>query len=159
MASRRSCALELRSIMKAIFFVYVALSGYNAGVLWAMQLMHYPLYALVGDAEFARYITANNRSAIVAAVVPSVLSIITAALLCWRRPAAVPFFAALVALMLALGVLVSSLIWQAGIHVALARDGKSLALIARLVATNWVRTLLDTLQLGTALWMLSRIIP
>jgi hypothetical protein len=145
--------------MKAIFFGYVALSGYNAGVLWAMQLMHYPLYALIGEAEFVRYIAANNRSAIAAAIVPSVLSIIFAAGLCWRRPAGVPFAAAVLALVLALGVLASSLIWQAGIHTALARDGKSLASIARLVATNWVRTVTDTLQLGTALWMLSRIIP
>ena len=145
--------------MKAIFLGYVALSGYNAGVLWAMQLMHYPLYSLIGEAEFERYIVANNRAAIAAAIVPAVASIIGAALLCWRRPAAVPLAAAALALVLALGVLASSLLWQAGIHAELARHGKSLALIERLVATNWVRTVLDTLQLGTAVWMLSRIFP
>jgi hypothetical protein len=145
--------------MKSIYFIYIALSGYNAGVLWAMQLMHYPLYALIGAPEFSRYIAANNRSAVAVAIVPAVLSILCSALLLIWRPPAVPRGAALLALALALGVLVSSLIWQAGIHAELARAGKSAELIARLVATNWIRTALDSAQLGVALWTLSRVIP
>jgi hypothetical protein len=139
-----------------IFLGYLATSGYNAGVLWAMQLMHYPLYTLVGEGDFVRYISANNQRAVPTAIIPAVLNIIFSGLLLWRRPGAVPQAGAVVALALSLGVLAASLAWQAGIHTKLAHDGKSPRLIRQLVSTNWVRTALDTLQLLLALWMVAK---
>jgi hypothetical protein len=131
----------------------VALAGYNAGSMWTLQLMHYPLYASIGAGEFRAYIEANNRSAVLPAIVPAlaffVASIVTAAVT--RREARV---AAIVQVVASVGVIASTARWQGRLHAALARDGYSAERIAELVSTNWIRTALLTVSLVAALYLL-----
>jgi hypothetical protein len=131
----------------------VGLAGYNAGSMWTLQLMHYPLYASIGAGELRAYIEANNRSAVLPAIVPAlaflVVSILTAALT--RREARAAAVAQLVA---SVAVVVSTARWQGRLHAALARDGYSGERIAELVSTNWIRTALFTASLVAALYLL-----
>jgi hypothetical protein len=131
----------------------VALAGYNAGSMWTLQLMHYPLYASIGAGEFRAYIEANNQRAVLPAVVPAlaflVASIVTAAVT--QREAR---STAIVQVVASAGVVASTVRWQGRLHAALAREGYSGDRIAELVSTNWIRTALFTVSLAAALYLL-----
>jgi hypothetical protein len=127
----------------------LTLAAYCTGSMWTMQLMHYPLYANIGRAEFVNYIAGNNRRAVMPTIIPGVaiviVSIATAITTSYAGAAAI------VGAVASVGVAASSAKWQARIHLNLRRDGYSSEQIAQLVATNWIRTILYTVALVAAI--------
>lgn len=117
----------------------LAATGMMIGIIWCMQLVHYPLFARVGAAEFPAY-EAAHQTRITALVGPwMALEAATAIALLWLRPPGVsaPLAWAGVALV---GVLwLSTACWQGPLHARLAR-GFDPALLRRLVLGNWLRT-------------------
>lgn len=124
------------------------------GLIWTIQLVHYPLFLDVGAAEFPGYERAHTKRMGTLLVVPAILEIATAAALVFTRPAGVPL-----SLIVAAGGLLV-IIWtatglvHAKIHGALV-TGYDAALITRLVASNWWRTALWTLRGVTVAAMLT----
>jgi hypothetical protein len=109
------------------------------GIIWTVQVVHYPLMALVGEERFVAYEAAHApRMAAVVMLPWSVQGVTTAGLLL-ARPAGVPGpLLAAAAVAAAVPVLVTVLA-SVPAHGRLARgfDG---AVHRRLVATNWLRT-------------------
>lgn len=136
----------------------IASTLFMAGVIWFVQLVHYPLFASVGPSQFARYeIEHAGRTTWIAA--PAMLiEAATSVLLLWVRPDAISMEIA------AAGGLLTGLIWvstfamQVPLHARLS-IGFEPSLHRSLVATNWIRTsawtgrawlaLLMIVQLGT----------
>jgi hypothetical protein len=141
-----------------IVLAYLALSLYDTGMSWALQLMHYPLYHDVGPAEFSRYIQRNNQRAVVPAILPALATLGVSLLMVWRRPVMVPPAVAMVAVLLNIVVLISTAMWQGRLHSQLAQAGKSESAINRLVITNWIRTAAFTIQAIFALWIIDRLL-
>ena len=109
------------------------------GVIWFVQLVHYPLYAAVGEGEFQAYQAQHvRRTGWV--VIPLMLGELGTALAALRYPG--PASAAEVALGLALLGLIwgSTFLLQVPRHERLAR-GRDLESARSLVTTNWLRTL------------------
>lgn len=122
------------------------------GVIWAVQLVHYPLFAGVGSDGFAAY-EAAHQTRITFVVFPAMaLELGTATALLWLRPEAVPPWMAWVGLALVGVVWASTAFVQVPLHTALSAgfDGDA---HARLVASNWIRTVAWTLRAGLVLWM------
>lgn len=122
------------------------------GVIWVMQLVHYPLFSGVGADGFVAYETAH-KVRITWIVFPAMLlELTTAVALLWRRPEVVPPWMVWVGLALVGVVWLSTALVQVPLHTALSSgfDGDA---HARLVATNWVRTVAWTLRAGLVLWM------
>lgn len=140
-----------------LLFAYVGLSFYDAGQMWVLQLMHYPLYRDIGGAEFAAYVAANNRHAVLPAILPSLATLVLSIVLVFRRPPMLSVALVLAGVACNVAVLLSTLVWQGRLHGELARVGKSDVLIDRLVATNWVRTLSFTVQAALAMVMLAQL--
>ena len=122
------------------------------GVIWVVQLVHYPLFAGVGADGFVAY-EAAHKVRITFIVFPAmVLELGTAVALLWLRPGAVPPWMVWVGLGLVGVVWLSTAFVQVPLHTALSAgfDGDA---HARLVATNWIRTAAWTLRAGLVLWM------
>lgn len=122
------------------------------GVIWVVQLVHYPLFAAVGADGFPGY-EAGHKRRITWIVFPAMaLELATSLALLWVRPAAIPpsllwVGAALVALLW-----VSTALVQVPLHTALSErfDPET---HRRLVASNWVRTAAWSVRAGIAVWM------
>jgi hypothetical protein len=139
----------------AVFLANLAATLAMAGVIWAIQLVHYPLFGRVGEAGFAAY-EAEHTSRITLLVGPLMLvELVTATALLWLRPGAMPSWAAAVGLGLVAAVWASTLLVQVPLHAELSR-GFDAAAHRRLVATNWGRTATWTARAALLLWVMAR---
>jgi hypothetical protein len=139
-----SMSRELSARMVVI--VGLAATAVMAGVIWYVQLVHYPLMSGWPHDDFGRW-EAMHRERTGLIVVPVMLvEGATAALLLVRRPAGLPGWLPWVAAALLLGIWASTFLVQVPCHQRLAA-GWDEAVHARLVATNWLRTGLWTARL------------
>jgi len=130
-----------RSSGLSLFVVLLFLAIYNAGCMTALQLQHYGIYPSVGRQNFAAYIRANNRAAILPTIIPALLLLLSSLTLLVRRPGFVRSYEAVVILGLNLVALLSTIVWQRPIQGRMTESGYDDASIRRLIATNWIRTI------------------
>lgn len=123
------------------------------GVIWMVQLVHYPLMRFVSESQFARFETAHRvRISWVVGPLMLVEGVCVLAFL-FAPPAGLPWWlpwagAAAEAVAIGTTVLIS-----APLHERLnARFDP--ALLNRLIATNWIRTVAWTARAGLAIAML-----
>jgi len=136
-----------------LLIAQLLVSGFLSGLIWTIQVVHYPLMARVGVDQFAQYERLHSAS-ITPLVGPAMLAeAAVVGMLLLQRPAAIPGWmpwagAALVALIWAVTFFVS-----VPCHAALAQ-GFDASTHDRLVATNWLRTVAWTGRAALAAWML-----
>ena len=124
---------------RSLLFVQLATTLPLCGLIWTIQIVHYPLFSAVGSDDFSTYHVAHSRS-ISLVVVPLMLVEIAAALAWMRWPPADSGTLAVVGIVLLGAIWLSTFALQVPIHGALS-DGFAPELVDRLVATNWIRTL------------------
>ncbi len=130
---------------------------FMTGSVWTMQVLNYPLLAQIGPTNFKAYESAHNRR-FIAIVGPGVaVTLLTTIALFVARPAAIPLTAPIAEALLLLVIVVSTVCYAAPAHAALARDGFDLAVHAKLLRGNWVRTFAWTLLGLIDLWMLHQL--
>ncbi len=119
----------------------LALAAYMTGVIWVVQVVLYPSFALVGDSEWAAYHAAHSRR-ITPVVAPAMLAhpLVATALLVDR-----PGAAAAVNLAFAAGLLLVTATVFARLHSRLTPAG-----IGRLVRLNALRAVAWTASAGVA---------
>lgn len=136
-------------LASANMLLCLAATLFMTGVIWVIQLVHYPLFAQVGAEGFVSYHAAHSQR-ITWVVLPAMLvEAITALVLVALRPAEVPAWLALVGLALVGIIWGSTFFLQVPFHNQLGvfRDSEARsAAIAGLVATNWVRTVAWSLR-------------
>jgi nitric oxide reductase large subunit len=123
-----------------LFVVFVSLAIYNAGCMTTLQLQHYGIYPLVGKENFAAYMRANNRAAVVPTILPALSLLIVSVALMVYRPGFIRPYEAASALGLNLIALGSTLVWQRRIQGEMAATGHDEAKVRTLITTNWIRT-------------------
>ena len=125
------------------------------GVIWICQLVHYPLFALVGPDSFERYERSHMRR-IGPIVMPlMVAEAVTAGMILFAGVGAVPRGLAWAGFTLVVVLAVSTATLQGPTHARLAREGFDERLVNRLVRTNWIRTVAWTTRGVIALSMLA----
>lgn len=119
------------------------------GLIWVIQVVHYPLFARVGAEGYREYQLAH-QSLISLIVGPAMLveALATGAILVTRRDAPAITAAILLAIIWA-----STAFLQVPLHNALA-NGFDAQAHARLVDTNWIRTIAWTARGILALYFL-----
>ena len=126
--------------MTQLFVIHLLATFFMFGLIWFIQIVHYPLFAAVGKQTFVSYEKAHmSRTSRV--VIPAMLTELgTGLFLLWQRP---EFFPALSAW---LGIILLAVIWlstaalQIPQHNMLAQNFNSQG-HANLVASNWLRTI------------------
>lgn len=133
-----------------VLITHVAATWAMTGLIWFVQVVHYPLFAAVGPAGFAAYHAAHSR---LTTLVVGPLMLVEAACAVWialERPSAAAW----------LGIVLLAVVWGATFFVSVPRHnllatGFDAAVIDSLVATNWIRTIAWTARAGVAAWFLA----
>lgn len=132
----------------------VAAAWFLAGLIWMVQVVHYPLFARVGTEGFAGYESAHARL-ITPIVGPAMLvELLSSLALLVARPRGMPAWAAWAGVALVGIAWLSTAFVQVPLHGTLARGFDEDA-HARLVATNWVRTIAWSGHAALMAWSLA----
>jgi peroxiredoxin Q/BCP len=139
-------------IIRLVFLTHLGSSLYMVGLIWFVQIVHYPLFASVGSLEFPQF-ERRHRAMITWVVAPPMLiEGVTAVLLIWLRPEKIADWSLWTGLAL-LGVCwLSTALVQVPCHISLSKVF-NLVVYRRLIATNWLRTAAWSLRGGLVLWM------
>ena len=134
------------------FLVHLVTTLTVAGIMWFIQVVHYPLLRYVGQASFVTYEKAHTRLAIGLVVSLMVIESATGVLLLRWRPAGVTGGQVAIGLVL-LGIIwVSTMLLQVPQHHRLA-SGFSEKAHRILVESNWIRTACYTARAFLLSWM------
>ncbi|MDX2029210.1 MAG: hypothetical protein SF339_00975 [Blastocatellia bacterium] len=140
---------------RLLLLANVAATLYLVGLIWQVQIVHYPLFAQVGDAGFATYARLHSNLITLVVGPPMLLEAATTALLLAHRPANIPFSAALLGAVLLAAIWLSTMFLQAPQHNRLAA-GFDVEAHRFLVFSNWIRTLAWSARGALALWMTAK---
>ena len=128
-----------------LLFAHLGATFYMVGVIWFVQLVHYPLFAEVPDDRFGDYQEKNVRRTTFV-VFPGMFVEIVCALLLALDPATEQHFGLnLIAFGLLLGIWASTALLQVPAHTVLG-SGFDPEAHTRLVRTNWIRTVLWSIR-------------
>ena len=143
----------LDNISQWLFLVQFSSTMFMVGVIWFVQIVHYPLLSRVGNKQFESYENSHVRLTTLVVFPPMILELITAVLLLsYPLPNLSPFT-------LWLGMILLIVIWistfaiQVPIHKKLSTGFDSSAQF-RLVLSNWIRTIAWTLSGALVIGML-----
>ncbi len=136
-----------------ILLVNLFCTMYMTGVIWLVQIVHYPLFREVGRDSFILYhgLHKNLISPVVGP--PMLVEGVTAAMLLSMRPVGMPTWAAWTGLGLVLVQLLVTGFVSIPYHNQLA-GGFDPDAYTHLVQTNWLRTIAWTARSGLMLWVL-----
>ncbi|MEM9293046.1 MAG: hypothetical protein AAGD01_15300 [Acidobacteriota bacterium] len=139
------------TLANATFVLHLGSTLFLVGLIWTIQVVHYPLFGSVGAAGFAEYerLHAMRITTIVAPAM--LLELITAGLLLVARPPFLPRAAVLAGIALLAVIWLSTALIQIPLHGRLAA-GFDPAVHASLVASNWIRTVAWSLRGGLLLF-------
>jgi hypothetical protein len=139
-------------LAELLLLAHLAATLVMVGIIWFVQVVHYPLFGGVGAEGFPAYSEAHTRRTGYVVGPPMLLEAATAVLLIFLRPPAVPASAAWAGLALLAVVWASTALLQVPRHRTLG-TGFDMAAWRALVLTNWVRTAAWTLRGALVLWM------
>jgi hypothetical protein len=126
--------------MTVVWLLQVASTWTMVGVIWFVQVVHYPLMGQVGEEGFPGYAKAHARRTTWVVAPPMLIEAATALMLAIRPPEFLGIREAWACLSLLLVVWISTAILQVPRHGRLA-GGFDPRVHRTLVATNWIRTL------------------
>jgi hypothetical protein len=137
-------------VPELVWLAHLAATLFLVGLIWVVQVVHYPLFARVGGDQFHGYWRGHTRL-ITWLVAPSMgAEVVTGVLLFAVRPAGVSLPLLLVGFGLVSVNWLSTWLVQIPLHERLGRKFDPTTL-RRLVLTNWVRTAAWTLRGGLVL--------
>lgn len=121
------------------------------GLIWTIQLVHYPAFRYIAEPKFIEFEAFHQRQ-ISWVVVPLMLVELftTVALFAWRPTGLSVHFAVTGGLLVA-AIWVCTFAVQVPLHMRLTQ-GNDRAAIDALVNSNWIRTALWSLRAGLLLW-------
>lgn len=142
-----------------LFVAQVAATLMMTGLIWFVQVVHYPLFARVGKAEFVDYEAEHTTRTGWVVGPPMLVEIATAtlALLPGLRPQFFSLWAAVTGVALVGIIWISTAALQVPLHGRLIQGFEAKA-AARLVSTNWVRTVCWSLRAALLLWVVARVL-
>ena len=131
-----------------IYGIYTFLAAYNAGNMMSLQIQHYGTYPFVGKDNFKSYMSANNKAALIPAVIPGFLMLILSIVILFFRPAFMTTLESMLSLGLNIIAFISTFKWQRKLQSDMENTGYDETKIKLLLSTNWIRTIAFIL-LGT----------
>jgi hypothetical protein len=126
------------------------------GLIWTIQIVHYPLMAHVGREGFASYEKLHSQRITWVVACPMLLEAVLALFLVVRPLPEVPRWSAW------MGLGLVALLWGATAFLQVPQHrilsaGFDARAHQRLVRTNWVRTTAWSIRAGLTLWMLQAV--
>lgn len=136
-----------------IFLIQAGATLFLVGLIWTIQIVHYPLFERVGPSNYAKY-QSSHMSRITYVVAPIMLAeLITAVYFVFVSYEPIDPKLFYIGLALVLLIWISTLFIQSPVHSKLVQKFDA-ALVRKLVLTNWIRTIGWTLRSIIILWIL-----
>lgn len=145
------------SLSIAILLTHAAATLFMVGLIWFVQVVHYPLFAQVGREEFEEYEQRHQRLTSWVVAPPMLLELITAVMLVWGDFSYLGVATRWTGLALVVLIWLTTIFVQMPQHMALSKSWDE-QVQRRLVAGNWVRTIAWSLRGVLVLWMLSQLV-
>ncbi len=142
-------------MMNLLLLIHLAATLVMVGLIWFVQVVHYPLFDQVGRADFRRYEEMHQRLTTLVVAPPMLAEAVTSVLLLWLRPTVVPIGAVGIGLLLVGTIWASTFFWQVPAHAKLSRAFDA-GTHRRLVRSNWLRTVAWSVRGVLVCWMVSK---
>ena len=142
----------MNEITRIALLLHVASTLSMVGLIWFVQIVHYPLLARVGREDFAQY-ELDHQKLTTRVVAPLMLTELgTAIALLWWQPTGVTTAPLGIGLALLISIWAVTYAVQVPQHAALTRSYDSLT-HRRLVQGNWFRTIAWSGRGALVLWI------
>lgn len=125
------------NILDIVLLLHTAATIAMGGVIWFVQVVHYPLFERVGPSGFAEYEFAHSRLTSIVVAPLMIVEAATAVVLLFWLPGQTLLWWGIGVLVL---IWVSTFVLQVPQHRRLA-EGFDASAHRRLVLTNWLRTI------------------
>jgi len=142
--------------MTGLLVIQFVATWFMVGLIWTIQIVHYPLFPFVGKASFPRYEEEHTRRMGWLLAIPAPVEVATAAALVFVRPSGVSLALVLAAGAVLVVLWVTTALVQVPLHRELSSDPSKRAM-RRLVASNWIRTIGWTLRGGLVVLMVMQV--
>lgn len=129
--------------MTAVLLACATSTLFMAGLAWFVQVVHYPLFPLVGDGRFSAFHELHSSKTTLVVVLPMLVELATSLVLVADPPGGVTWLAILGAV-LAVSTWVMTGALLAPLHGQIGREGPTGPNLSRLVRLSWPRTFLWT---------------
>jgi len=141
------------SLFAVVHGIHLVSTIFMTGLIWFVQVVHYPLKASVGPTAFRSYQQEHLRRTTWVVAPPMVLEALSAAALVGLAGEETARNVALFGLVLLAAIWVSTAVFQVPNHHVLERQGFEPVAHRRLVQTNWIRTVAWSLRTVVACWL------
>jgi hypothetical protein len=121
--------------MNAVLILHAAVTFYMVGVIWFVQLVHYPLFHRVGEDGFIAYERSHMQRTGWVVAGPMLMELLLAGMIVWQSAGILSW----VGMVLVLFIWLTTGVFQVPAHRRLA-SGFDSRTYRRLVNTNWLRT-------------------
>lgn len=128
-----------------IFKTHYSLTLYMVGIIWLVQIIHYPLFKFVNESNFVEYHKLHLKRTSIVIAIPMVLELLTAVTLIIFDAGYRNNFLFLSANLLLALIWITTFFISVPKHNILAK-GFNPSAIHSLIQTNWIRTLAWTLR-------------
>lgn len=142
----------MRFPYQTLLLVHLTATLFMVGVIWFVQVVHYPLFGRVGSDAFTRYEADHTRLTTYVVMPPMLVEMGTALLLLAWRPAEAPAWLPWLGVSLLAVIWGSTFLLQVPCHEQLT-GGFAQEVHHRLVSSNWVRTVCWTARGVIAVWL------
>lgn len=130
---------------------------YMVGLIWFVQIVHYPLFAGVGRDTFVEYQKRHQLWTTVVVGPAMLVEAFSTILLAWYTPVGVAMWQVISGIGLILIIWISTAVLQVPCHGRLGA-GFDRHVHARLVGSNWIRTIAWTGRGMLVAWMLADVL-
>jgi hypothetical protein len=128
---------------------------FMTGLIWFVQIVHYPLFNAVSAERFAAYEARHSNLTTFVVIVPMVVELLASFVLLWQRPGGIALWQRWLGLALVGVIWFSTAFLQVPQHSILGQGFNERA-YQTLVQSNWIRTIAWTLRSALVLYWLSQ---
>ena len=141
--------------LRTLLLLNFAAAAYLTGLIWTVQVVHYPSFGLVPKAAWAAFHAAHTRRMSYVVLAPMVAELVLAAWLAWAGRGVLPGHAG----WWSLGLV--GLVWAVTFFISVPfhnrlEGGFDYVAIDGLIRTNWLRTLAWSARAALLGWLLTR---
>lgn len=133
-----------------LVLINLTLSAVLTGLIWTIQVVHYPGFLGVGNEGFLAYQHQHMRT-ISYVVMPLMLGELAATIFLLLRHSAPDNVEIYVATAMVIVIWATTMFVSSPLHGKLASQGYNVEIIKRLVTTNWIRTAAWSIRTGVLL--------
>lgn len=140
-----------------VVLVQFATTMAMVGLIWFVQIVHYPLFSQVGVDHFLGYERLHRRNTSYVVMPIMLMELLSSTFLLFDHPSSIPLAATMFGLLLLVVIWGSTFSIQVPLHNRLSENYDPTA-HRRLVTSNWLRTAGWSLRGILVLWMVAVLI-